>query len=226
MLGKTKGQGFTLIELLVVIAIIAILAAILFPVFAKAREKARTASCQSNEKQLALAAQMYAQDYDENIGIHCCHTDTATTGVIPGFTSVDDGGANVRWMDTLQPYIKNVQIYHCPSKAATAYGIGNYGIGYQLIGSSPGHAGLPLATVNRPAETILLMDSDSRYIYQPNTGSWQPIPGARPTAGQGSAAPSKDRHSGGVNVAFIDGHVKWFDANTIANKTTYYDNSP
>src|SRR5438552_8343561 len=95
-------QGFTLIELLVVIAIIAILAAILFPVFAQAREKARAVSCLSNIKQLGLAVNMYVQDYDETYPIAC-----------PNDWWYYIWGVNV------QPYIKNVQVFKCPSDSAT-----------------------------------------------------------------------------------------------------------
>ena len=103
-------RGFTLIELLVVIAIIAILAAILFPVFAKAREKARQASCMSNLKQIALGLLMYVQDYDERMPfvkiLYPGHAD-------PTEDPVDDPLAP---MTVLNPYIKNNQIFVCPSK--------------------------------------------------------------------------------------------------------------
>src|SRR5579871_4692134 len=96
-----KRRAFTLIELLVVIAIIAILAAILFPVFAQAREKARGISCLSNLKQLGLALNMYVQDYDETFPLN--H--------IEGYW----GGPNdVGWATSTQPYIKNLQMLHCP----------------------------------------------------------------------------------------------------------------
>jgi prepilin-type N-terminal cleavage/methylation domain-containing protein/prepilin-type processing-associated H-X9-DG protein len=95
-------KGFTLIELLVVIAIIAILAAILFPVFAQAREKARQASCVSNEKQLSLAVIQYAQDYDERYPI--------------GMTSGGDWQPITNyWVGKIQPYVKNYQVFGCPS---------------------------------------------------------------------------------------------------------------
>jgi prepilin-type N-terminal cleavage/methylation domain-containing protein/prepilin-type processing-associated H-X9-DG protein len=127
-------RGFTLIELLVVIAIIAILAAILFPVFAKAREKARQASCQSNLKQIMLAGLMYAQDYDETL---------------PCYSQM---GAETRplWFDMIMPYIKNWQIIVCPSKASMWYG---YGWSLGIPGT-----GLSLAKIGKPAESIVTMD--------------------------------------------------------------------
>src|SRR5260221_9370599 len=97
-----KKKGFTLIELLVVIAIIAILAAILFPVFAQARESARKASCQSNLKQLALAVGMYKQDYDETYPLG---------GWRPNGVGTND------WQNTIAPYVKNKGVYRCPSSS-------------------------------------------------------------------------------------------------------------
>src|SRR5881296_2332623 len=96
---KVAKAAFTLIELLVVIAIIAILAAILFPVFAQAREKARQTSCLSNMKQLGLSLNMYSQDYDATL--------MQTTYEIPTY--------KVHWSYVVQPYIKNLQIFVCPS---------------------------------------------------------------------------------------------------------------
>jgi len=97
---NTARSGFTLIELLVVIAIIAILGAILFPVFAQAREKARQASCLSNQKQIGLGILMYSQDYDETY---------------PMAFQVDVSWVNVTWPQLVQPYIKNLMVFTCPS---------------------------------------------------------------------------------------------------------------
>ena len=102
----TRASGFTLIELLVVIAIIAILAAILFPVFAQAREKARQTTCLSNVKQLGTGLMMYAQDYDETLPL-------SSFSAVPG-QSVNSI-QNPKWADVIQPYVKNDGIFMCPS---------------------------------------------------------------------------------------------------------------
>lgn len=111
-----RSGGFTLIELLIVIAIIAILASILFPVFARARESARRSSCQSNLKQLGLGIIQYAQDYDEAMVPGWLDgTDYAAGGGTA--TSVAEG--NYKWMDLIYPYVKNEQVYNCPSAQST-----------------------------------------------------------------------------------------------------------
>ena len=118
-----KRRGFTLIELLVVIAIIAILAAILFPVFAQAREKGRQASCLSNEKQLGLAIMQYCQDYEETFPV--------------GFRQ-DSNWVNQNWPIIVQPYIKNLGVFVCPSDASA-------GNPAPSAGGSPGWAGVAIS---------------------------------------------------------------------------------
>lgn len=120
---RGRNSGFTLIELLVVIAIIAILAAILFPVFAQAREKARGASCLSNMKQIGLAIQMYAQDYDEMYPRNddCLNNDTIPFPLVPTATGCNGPSFGNRinhykWFWWLYPYVKNHQIFRCPSR--------------------------------------------------------------------------------------------------------------
>ena len=104
-----KKSAFTLIELLVVIAIIAILAAILFPVFARARENARRSSCQSNLKQIGLGMLQYSQDYDEML-VRYAYGSTATSNTVQSSTT------NWKWMDAIYPYVKSTQIFDCPSE--------------------------------------------------------------------------------------------------------------
>jgi len=192
---RSKRQAFTLIELLVVIAIIAILAAILFPVFAQAREKARSASCMSNFKQGALAINMYVQDYDETLvpmQYGCC-----------GYDPMKE----VSWMENVQPYIKNWQVRRCPSdgfntdlSALQQWGLNagspakakNYAygtltdMGYNYLYLSPfgaAHAndaqgnfvdflGSSLASCAHPASTLMLADSVWNYggCDSPNGG--------------------------------------------------------
>src|SRR6478609_7479917 len=107
---RLKSRGFTLIELLVVIAIIAILAAILFPVFARARENARRSSCQSNLKQIGLGVMQYAQDYDE---------------ILPRSRLYKTDTAWIPWQSGIQPYVKSAQIFRCPSNVAGGINVNN-----------------------------------------------------------------------------------------------------
>ncbi|MEN6645338.1 MAG: DUF1559 domain-containing protein [Armatimonadia bacterium] len=178
-----KRRGFTLIELLVVIAIIAILAAILFPVFAKAREKARQSSCLSNVKQIGLGLLSYAQDYDE---------------MLPSFTY-----GNIRWDSLIQAYVKNTQIFKCPSSATMALG---YGWNYNYLGypSAPTVAAKSLGAIDKPAETLWGMDVDNAPVLAYKYFA--------------AYAPSL-RHNDGSNVGFVDGHAKWFSYSSLYTPT-------
>src|SRR5207244_1796565 len=105
---RSRVRGFTLIELLVVIAIIAILAAILFPVFAQAREQARMSTCLSNFKQIGLGVQMYLQDWDGTYPMN-------RISQFPGGSECNGKGKMVTWKSETQPYVKNIAVFKCPS---------------------------------------------------------------------------------------------------------------
>ena len=152
-------SGFTLIELLVVIAIIAILAAILFPVFAQAREKARQASCISNNKQVGLAILQYVQDFDEQFP----SGKTATAAAPAVFVAKLVG---VGWAGQTYPYSKNAQVLRCPDDATAPIGASgavpamypvSYSFNYNIAGGQAG-SGAALASLGAPASTILLSE--------------------------------------------------------------------
>ncbi|NLO06472.1 MAG: DUF1559 domain-containing protein [candidate division WS1 bacterium] len=178
--------GFTLIELLVVIAIIAILAAILFPVFARAREKARQTSCLSNLKQIGLAEKMYEQDYDERTASYSSH---------PG------SSAQYSHREMLEPYLKNTQIAQCPSADVTgttwsyAPNIspvnGSYGSNYSYF-----FAFRKIAVIPNPSECAIFADTTS-------SGHW------RYSATDNEVQSVAFRHNDGANFSFLDGHAKW-----------------
>ena len=189
-----RKRAFTLIELLVVIAIIAILAAILFPVFAKAREKARQSSCQSNHKQLVIAVAQYIQDYDERIPRH--YYLSGGTITYPG------GGTNagMMWYAAIQPYVKSINAFNCPS--SDRIWNGNY-TGGTPLGFTRYLGNNSLAKIDKPAETFLLGDSD----YDINALSY--VLYWNQTVAVGSRRTFFPwRHNDQGNVGFLDGHVK------------------
>jgi len=218
-----RRNGFTLIELLVVIAIIAILAAILFPVFARAREKARQASCQSNLKQICLAALMYVEDYDGTwIGGGCAVNKTGMATDWPGTVgSLNRFGPDRHWPLLVNPYVKNAQLFNCPSSSNSLNLPTYYNYAYNFSGlcsrtGVPGtyigvYQGWPVSKIKAPSETFAFLDA--RYGHN-NYGFSYPA-GYAPAGWAvflGTAADDNDnradRHNGMANVAFCDGHVK------------------
>jgi prepilin-type N-terminal cleavage/methylation domain-containing protein/prepilin-type processing-associated H-X9-DG protein len=213
-------RAFTLIELLVVIAIIAILAAILFPVFARARENARRASCMSNLKQIGLGFMMYIQDYDEKFP-------KVTLGYPSG--SAPWTSSNVyAWADALQPYIKSTQLFQCPSESTgpnanpAAWGYTDYYMNSRLSAASQ-------ASITSSSLTILSGDglAGSAYLYYDGcsvTGNPSDLPcdGTTPyiTMKLSYQKGLFGRHLDGANYAFADGHVKWLKGSILDGGTT------
>jgi len=230
---RIKSGGFTLIELLVVIAIIAILAAILFPVFATAREKARQASCQSNVRQLGLATLMYTQDYDETYPPYQ-YNDCQGFTCFQYWFGLRIGATWDKTKGLLYPYMKNGQIQRCPSFAGTPkFGDGNgYGYNWGYIGSDyylsnswPPANPASLASFSSAADKIMF--ADAGYVNTPwygGDGSVVETPGidppsswfGNPTVDFRHVDGRKDintaaqtvTHRGFANMLWADGHVK------------------
>jgi prepilin-type N-terminal cleavage/methylation domain-containing protein/prepilin-type processing-associated H-X9-DG protein len=200
-LPSAKRTGFTLIELLVVIAIIALLAAILFPVFARARENARKSSCLNNLKQLAVGFMQYTQDFDEflpHAGGYSAPVDSGQWVVTPSpvGTACSTTAPCRPELGSIYSYVKNMQVYICPSDSNGRTRRLSYSMNSLCAGGSPTYFGKSLAEATRPAQTIFLVDegltlNDGYFVY----GSASDIPSFI--------------HLDGANNAYLDGHVKW-----------------
>jgi len=210
MNGKTMKRGFTLIELLVVIAIIAILAAILFPVFARARENARRTSCGSNIRQIALGIKQYSQDNDE---------------LYPNVAN-PSGQTPTGWADAIQPYLKSVQILQCPSESTgavtgpTVTGYSDYFLNSNLSGKNE-------AQINFVSNVIMNGDSVPQTATNGDdgcagnaatcgdtVGALATFDGGYSTAlgGAVTGGGAANRHLDGAQYSFADGHIKWLKA--------------
>ncbi|MDR3708246.1 MAG: DUF1559 domain-containing protein [Capsulimonadaceae bacterium] len=228
-------KAFTLIELLVVIAIISILAAILFPVFATAREKARQTACLSNEKQIGLAMIQYAQDYDEFF----------TGGTNPY-------GSGEGWAGTIYPYVKAAKVFACPSDTSFNGAVCSYAYNYNFSipasqGNPKGFIALSMAQLSACSKTVLLTEvsncgpfditNDMTTWSSPDGdgagASYNPFCMNTPTLGKYATGylrystqsstyftDTVGRHSNGSNFILADGHVKWLMPNSVAAGNT------
>lgn len=214
-----KREAFTLIELLVVIAIVAILAAILFPVFARARENARRTSCLSNLKQIGLGMMMYVQDYDETYP-------NANNPYLP---------------ERLDPYIKSEQLFMCPSSPFTGSGVlsGNYSASRTIMPLASENKTVKLAEIEAAANVYLITEGGGYvispdYVANPVGNRWY-LPGSRRFVGRAASAFSTalnawaipdyegdGRHFDGVNVVFADGHAKWTKVAEVYREAVEY----
>lgn len=223
----TRRSAFTLIELLVVIAIIAILASILFPVFARARENARRTSCISNLKQMGLATMQYTQDYDEGLPVSLYS--------VPNGYNYPDGKEwwpdTLYWPQMIYPYHKSSQVFFCPSSPdsnRTDPRRLNYGANEVVIAYPATSTPLKVAAIISPASTYMMMDASDIRInpthanaavspyYLPGLGE---ASGSCPTTINNYKDCMSGRHFGGVSVAFADGHVKWLKSAVLRRET-------
>jgi prepilin-type N-terminal cleavage/methylation domain-containing protein/prepilin-type processing-associated H-X9-DG protein len=238
-------RGFTLIELLVVIAIIALLAAILFPVFARARENARRTSCLSNLKQLGLSIMQYTQDNDDAFPLPAVSLPTRGTGVTPPPGGEWSNGTWF-WPQTTFAYHKSTQIFACPSSPINdpdQLHNGQYGVNSLIMPTTAGTAPLKLSAIRASATTYLGMDSGT-YVIAPTyvlnaRGKNFYVPGNGDAGGPGGCdldpatttaqteGYARDcqsgRHFGGVNVMFTDGHAKFVKTETIIKEASKYN---
>jgi prepilin-type N-terminal cleavage/methylation domain-containing protein/prepilin-type processing-associated H-X9-DG protein len=224
-----KKRAFTLIELLVVIGIISILASVLLPVFGRARENARRASCQSNLKQIGMGFQQYTQDFDETLPFT--------------FMGANGNGSNpaaplYKWMDSIYPYVKSTQVFDCPSDTSTSkytyykdlsgassINYGSYALNamyrydaspkVRMPPSGPYQQGLKLADVRDASGTVHVLDrapdtatNNSGYMCGWNALTTQPATIVTTTVTPYQVSTGVQRHLDFCNVLFVDGHVK------------------
>lgn len=206
-------RGFTLIELLVVIAIIAILAAILFPVFSQARAKALQASCLSNTKQMSTAVMIYSQDYDDTFPLDS-HSGDYASG----------------WQVTLQPYTKSMLMLKCPADNSTNFNkpmpgklikrVTTYGTNFYMTacldddvvpGVAPPCGYTTIGSIPNPAGTIFIAEMAKNSVGDHYHPAWWYAP-VRELPHQ---VIWQDIHNGGANYGYIDGHARWAKFNSV-----------
>ena len=224
-------RGFTLIELLVVIAIIAILAAILFPVFQNVRENARRASCSSNLKQLGLAFMQYNQDADESFPLQEFSYAGCCAGPDPFGPQIHN---RIAWGEAIFPFLKSKQVFRCPDAQpglnvdnatiddSGQTGASNYA--YNRWISKDQNTTSKLSQFSFPSSTYLLIETTHNAtaeasVDEQNQWGWvdtyvNQLNATNNAAGDGNNGPQR-RHNDGSNYAFADGHIKWLDVRKV-----------
>jgi prepilin-type N-terminal cleavage/methylation domain-containing protein/prepilin-type processing-associated H-X9-DG protein len=219
---RAVSRGFTLIELLVVIAIIAIIAAILFPVFAQAREKARQTTCTSNLRQLGMAFLQYTQDYDETLpgsyngdyGIDVNKTHIGGWIYYSQFVEDDPTAKDFDpTLGTIYPYVKSTQVYVCPDDSegmitGDSYAV-NSCVDHPSDPTTMLATGKPLAAIATPSGTMLLSEEAETDTGDSTNDGYLNLN----FGGEGDSLAS--RHHNGVEVSFVDGHVKWYPTDAV-----------
>ena len=201
-------RGFTLIELLVVIAIIAILAAILFPVFARAREKARQTSCLSNVKQIGLATLMYVQDYDETMPHH------------------QRVGRVITVQTQVQPYMKNEQLWVCPSESAPYYYYWDNPTGTTAMTGIPGSYGWNTNLGSRGIAYNIGVRSLAEIQSPVDVGMWADCQVRLTHLQDNNVIRTAARHNDGGNMVHVDGHAKWHGRDYLHSGRPYTPRPP
>ena len=199
-------RAFTLIELLVVITIIAILAAILFPVFAQAKASAKKAACLSHQRQVGIALQMYIQDHDDQLFFFAHAIDPSRTSPLVPYGVTREN----RWWNQIQPYMKNLDMIASPSDGKQRpHPLEDGQSGRPLVKRSyvanRAAEGLPYSVVDRPADIVVVTIKNGLYDdswYEPPKNLYDKAPGQPPVL-------ALDLQNGGVNMTFFDGHAKW-----------------
>jgi prepilin-type N-terminal cleavage/methylation domain-containing protein/prepilin-type processing-associated H-X9-DG protein len=220
---RRRTPGFTLIELLVVIAIIAILAAILFPVFAQAREKARQSTCLSNNRQIGTGMMMYIQDFDGS-------WPSQSVDSYPVLGSGIAGADANNYKDRVLPYTKNEQIWLCPSNIPNGtLQTRPPNVGYHMNGNVITAAGLSEAAIAAPANLFVMRESGRGFVHaraylRPVRGWCDDV-----VAYQNGSVNNFMPHMKGFNLLFADGHAKWYKASrtlSLAHFPQDPDDSP
>ena len=213
-------KAFSLIELLIVLAIVGGIAALLFPLFSKVRDNARRASCQANLKQVGLGFMQYCRDYDEKMPRHFFNSDGA-----PGYSPASDQG----WMQVLQPYIKSVGVFQCPSEGNPLPNVlGTKGSSDYWLNFAA--SGINLSLVSNSSRTVFVGEGDdltagsagfhSSLGFVPFVGDFHSWDGEIFDASGKTWGHGAKRHLSGSNFLFFDGHVKWLTPDALDAKSS------